>query len=254
MFDVYNFGSGSSGNSTLVSDGETTILIDIGLSLSRIKNGIKNAGYNVEDIKAILITHLHTDHAKPVGLNHFERSLMYGCFVHKEYPNTNYIEPLVPFQVGTLRIIPLLASHDDWDVDSTIGFRIENKLGEVLVYLTDTGYVPEENIELIANANIYMFESNHDLETLRFYSSYPHQTIERIDSEVGHLSNYDSAIALFYSSGPNTKQIVLLHLSIENNTPQLALQEFTRIFRNDSRKSEIKIDVARPEEVTHFKW
>ena len=254
MFEIYNFGSGSGGNSTLVSDGKTQILIDLGLTLTRIKSGIKEAGYSIGDIAAVLVTHLHTDHFKPMLLNTFKPSLIFGSFFLKDNPDINLVFPFESFRVGTLNITPLQASHDDVNVENTVGFRVENDLGEVLVYLTDTGFVPEENMELMKNADIYMIESNHDLHILHNESSYPPLTIERIDSDVGHLSNFDAAIATFYVCGPSTKQIVLLHLSIENNRPSLALQEFNRVFSVDLKKRDIKIDCAHPEKVTRFKW
>ena len=64
-------------------------------------------------------------------------------------------------------------------------------------------------------------ESNHDIEMLN-NSSYPFATRQRILSDKGHLSNYDSAKYLAKFIGNKTKYILLAHLSEEKNTKELA--------------------------------
>ena len=73
------------------------------------------------------------------------------------------------------------------------------------------------------NKNIYVFESNHDVEKLMNNPKYPHHTKIRILSDKGHLSNKDSAYYLSKLIGDNTKHIILAHLSEQNNTEGLAL-------------------------------
>ena len=254
MFDIHNFGSGSSGNSTLISDGDTSIIIDIGLSTSRIKKGILQAGYKIEDVSAVLVTHLHCDHFLPKLLDTFPPKIVYGSFFIKGGPEVNYIEPFTTFTVGSLKITTLMASHDDIHVENTIGFRVENRLGEALIYLTDTGFVPQENIPFMHNADIYMIESNYDNMILQNESTYTQSMKDRIDGDAGHLSNHDAALAVFCVSGPKTKQIILLHLSKENNRPSVAVGEFKTVFSIDPKKRNIKFDFCKHEEATHFKW
>ena len=254
MFDIHNFGSGSSGNSTLVSDGTTTVLIDIGLSTSRIKKGIVQAGYKVDDIAAVLVTHLHGDHFQPKLLDTFPPNIVYGSFFIKGGPETNYTKPFNTFVIGTLKITTLMASHDDIHVENTVGFRIENSSGEVIIYLTDTGFVPQENIPYMHNAEIYMIESNYDTMILQNESSYTQAMKDRIDGDAGHLSNHDAALAVFCVSGAKTKQVILLHISKENNRPSIAVGEFKTVFSIDQKKHHIKIDFAKHEEATQFKW
>jgi phosphoribosyl 1,2-cyclic phosphodiesterase len=92
---------------------------------------------------------------------------------------------------------------------------------ESLVYLTDTGFVPEKDFPYLKDKSYYIFESNHDPKML-YESKRPDYLIRRIISDTGHLSNTDSAYYLSNLIGNQTKEVVLAHLSDECNTPELA--------------------------------
>jgi len=92
------------------------------------------------------------------------------------------------------------------------------------VYITDTGYISERIFKDIENKELYVFESNHDVEMLMNNPKYPHHTKIRILSDKGHLSNKDSAYYLSKIIGSKTKHIILAHLSEQNNKEELALE------------------------------
>jgi len=252
MFRICNLGSGSSGNATIVSDGDICFLIDIGLNKKMLTAKLAEVGYTLNDVSFILVTHLHTDHYQVTAANAFDKSQFYGCFDCNDLPKENYLLPFRSIELKGYKITPLLASHDDFNSHNTLGYRIENRHGEVLVYMTDTGYIPDENVSYMHNANVYMLESNHDRTKLYNNPNYPQRTIERIDGDSGHLSNTDSAINAFYMVGPKTQRIVLMHLSRDNNTPAIALAEYKKVFQRTLMHKNIKIEVSKPFEVTEY--
>ena len=121
------------------------------------------------------------------------------------------------FQIKDLLIEVIKTSHDTED---SIGFIINNQ-DKSIVYITDTGYINQKYFEILKNKDIYIMESNHDVELLN-NCSYPFATRQRILSDKGHLSNYDSAKYLSKFIGEKTKYVLLAHLSEENNTEELA--------------------------------
>ena len=118
-------------------------------------------------------------------------------------------------------------SHDALD---PIGFVFSNGSSR-LVYVTDTGYVKQSLYETLRNANMYIWESNHDPEIL-MQSDRPYETKKRILSDDGHLSNQDSAYILANLIGPNTKTIVYAHISEECNLNQIIKLTSSRVFND----------------------
>ena len=96
--------------------------------------------------------------------------------------------------------------------------------------MTDTGYIPEESLPYMDNANFYIIESNHDLKMLKD-SSRPMILKKRIHSKHGHLSNEESARYFVDLVGDKTKEITLAHLSLECNTPEKAIETWDKIFQ-----------------------
>ena len=95
--------------------------------------------------------------------------------------------------------------------------------GKSLVYVTDTGYINVKYHKQLQNKTYYIMESNHDVELL-MHGRYPYHLKQRIIGDKGHLSNKDSAYYLSKFVGSETKGIVLIHLSEENNDEEIALK------------------------------
>ena len=224
--------SGSKGNATLVIYKKTTILIDMGVSFERLKNGLEEMGLNPEDITAAIFTHDHSDHIS--GVRFLSPNLLYGLSETISSSLSHVIKLRKPFVIGDIEITAFRTSHD---AKNPCGYLL--KAGdETLVYMTDTGCFLEENLSLIKNPTYLIIESNHDIKML-LATNRTFELKNRILSDVGHLCNEDSAIAAHEIIGKNTKEIILAHLSEEANTPELALEAYKKIFKH------FNLDIAK---------
>ncbi len=227
--------SSSKGNATLIYSENTIIQIDMGVTLKALNAAIALTPFESKDIKGLLITHEHSDHIKGLSLSTYKK-LMIPIYSGKgtiPYSN-NVITEGNSFEIGDFTIIPLKTSHD---ATHPLGFLLING-DEKMVYMTDTGYIPEEDLPYMKNAKYYVIESNHDVNMLK-KSDRPFELVERILSDHGHLSNLDSAKYMSILIGEKTKEITLAHLSLDCNTPKKAIQTYTKIFKKS------KIDISK---------
>lgn len=218
LYDVIS--SGSKGNATLVVSHGQVILLDFGISKRRIEKALNGYGFTFENLSAVFVTHNHSDHVSNVY--NVNQDKLYAST--PTLPKLDYViegsHLLIPFekvQVGCFTITPLPISHD---APKPVSFLVEDG-EESLVYLTDTGFVPEKDFPYLVGKTYYVFESNHDPKRL-FESKRPDYLIRRITSDKGHLANCDSGYYLSLFISEKTKEIVLAHLSDECNTPSLA--------------------------------
>ena len=222
------FASGSSGNCLLLSSGSTHILIDAGISKRRIEQSLAQSGLSMREIGGVLITHEHSDHisglkmllkyyALPVYAPRTVANRLRGCLPEAE-PYLRVIPVNESFTIGDLTVT---AFHTPHDTDESVGYRVQS--GGVFALATDMGHVTEEVLNALSGADAVLIESNHDEEMLR-YGPYPVYLKRRILSDSGHLSNACCAELARALALGGTKQIILGHLSRENNTPALAMQ------------------------------
>ena len=229
--------SGSKGNTTYVETPKAKILIDCGNSSKYIIEKLNSINVDPNELDAILITHTHVDHVKglPVLLKHINPKVY---ITEEMLPLMDYLTNYEfitenKFIIKDMTIEIIKTSHD---VESSVGYIVNND-DKSVVYITDTGYINKKYYDLLKNRNVYIFESNHDVEMLN-NGRYPFELRQRILSDKGHLSNYDSAKYLAKFIGPNTKKIILAHLSEENNTETLAIEALT----NRLKKEKITFD------------
>ena len=184
--------SGSKGNTTYIETKNAKILIDAGNSSKYILEKLQELNVNPNDIDAILITHIHVDHVKglPVLLKKINPCVY---MTEKMHPYLDYIENYTIIETDTITIkdIEVNVIKTSHDTDDSVGYIINNE-GKSIVYITDTGYINRKYFDLLKNRNIYIMESNHDVEMLN-NGKYPFELRQRILSDKGHLSNYDSA-------------------------------------------------------------
>lgn len=236
--------SGSSGNVCIVEEHTTKIMIDCGTSKQYFTSALEELHESISSMDALLLTHGHQDHVSRIKAMREIES--YGTFEIAKSGH-HIIGTHDTFIVKDLKITSIPLSHD---YAKTVGYIIESA-NEKLVYVTDTGYLNDRWKQELANAQYYIFESNHDPKML-MNSSRPYLTKQRILSAEGHLSNEDSALALASLVGPQTMQLFLAHLSTEANDETLALDtlygllESTRISTADKR-----IQAARQFEILH---
>ena len=211
-----NFCSGSKGNCTLIETQQTRLIIDCGSTKSYLTQSLHTWGVHLNTVDALLITHSHGDHIAQLKM--FDSiPLCYSPVALERRSSWITPMPYVPFWIKDIQVTPIVLSHDS---GLTYGYVFEHN-HEKLVYVTDTGYLKERDFEYIRNADYYLFESNHDVDML-MNTTRPYPTKARILSDNGHLSNQDSSAILAAVIGPQTKEIVLAHLSEEANTPELA--------------------------------
>ncbi len=220
--------SGSTGNATYIETEDHSILVDAGLSGKQMDKLFQQIGRDPAKLDAILVTHEHSDHIKGVGI----MARKYNLPIYANEKTWKAMERQLGtiatdqkfiFEMetvksfGSLQIESFGVSHDAVD-PMFYSFHLGDKK---LVLITDTGYVSDRMKGTIANADMYIFESNHDVQMLRM-GRYPWNIKRRILSDVGHVSNEDAALAMCDCIGERTKGIYLAHLSLDNNMKDLA--------------------------------
>ena len=243
--------SGSKGNCTYVETKNHKVLIDIGTSSLYVEKSLKSIGVNPEDVDIVLVTHAHIDHV--AGIKVFSKKYNPLVYISEKILKESNIkienissEEEINID-SDIKIKSIRLSHD---VDDIKGYLIEED-NNSMVYITDTGYINESNFEYIKNKNLYVFESNHDVEKLMNNPKYPHHTKIRILSDKGHLSNKDSAYYLSRLIGYNTKCVILAHISEQNNTEDLALETLKETL--DRKNIDFNnIMIARQNEMTEL--
>ena len=216
--------SGSKGNATIVVSNQTVLLVDMGITLSRLQEGLGEINLTLNDITGAIFTHDHTDHIS--GIRFFSPKIMYA--LEGTLPSLcNCVCANKPFKIGDFEITPIETSHD---ATNPCAYFINDK-EESLFYMTDTGVFLDECLPLFKNPDYLIIESNHDIRML-LHTNRPFELKNRIMSEKGHLCNEDSAVAALAIAGDNTKEIILAHLSEEANTPETALEAYEKIFRH----------------------
>ena len=126
---------------------------------------------------------------------------------------------------------------------------IINEGDSSVVQITDTGYLNQKYFNKLKNKTVYIFESNHNADML-LNGRYPGWLKRRVASDKGHLSNESSAFYLSKIIGSNTKEIILAHLSEENNTPEIALETL----QNEFKDHEIEFNniiIAKQNEISY---
>lgn len=244
--------SGSSGNCQYIATENVKILIDSGLSGKRVENFLKGIDVDPSSIDCILVTHEHKDHTKGVGI----LSRRYDLPI---YANTNTWRAMEKdlgnikdknilefktdegFEFKDLAILPFKVSHDS---SEPVGFAFYHKNKKVS-YLTDTGYVSDDVKKRIRNSNLLVIESNHDVEMLKV-GGYPWFLKKRVLSSEGHLSNETAGKIIAEILTGREEDVLLAHLSKENNFPELAYQTVVNIVSEKGIKvnKDINIDLT----------
>lgn len=219
-------GSGSSGNATLITAGDTRVLVDCGLSAKELAKRLADVGETLDQIDGIVITHEHSDHIR--GLTTVAKNLRCPVYISAQafqtarlnYDNFNLAERLQDtqaFEVGSLKFTPVSSPHDS--VDPFI-FTIEAQ-GTKMAIVTDLGHIPKVVAQALEGCDALVLEANHDLDRLKA-SAYPWTLKQRVMGRLGHLSNNEMARFLREDYDGQARYIVLAHLSRENNHPEIA--------------------------------
>ena len=227
-----SFASGSSGNCEYIGDGNTNILLDMGISTKRIVNSLEEISISPEEIDGILITHEHSDHIK--GITVFESKYKVPIYAtegtlkgieksdKKHQIDTSLFRPIKPDKeivIGGFCVKPFSTSHDALD---SVCYTISDNVSKVGM-ATDLGIYDKYIINNLMDSDLLFIEANYDLAMLQA-GPYPFYLKKRIMSDYGHLSNDMSARLILQLLSRKVKHIFLAHLSKENNYPELAYQ------------------------------
>jgi phosphoribosyl 1,2-cyclic phosphodiesterase len=245
--------SGSSGNAFYVETSQVKVMIDAGKSGKALAQALKTAcGRSPQELDALLLSHGHRDHTLGAGVmaRRYQQLSLYATEgtwwemgeeigpIKEE--QKHYISDNQVLELGDLKIEFFPVSHD---ASEPVGFLLtqgEKKLG----IATDSGVFTPRMAQILHNVHCLVLEANHDPELLK-KGSYPWPLKKRVSSAQGHLSNQEAGIALVQTLGPQTRQVVLTHLSAENNRPALALKTVEKTLeKKHFSLEEVEITVA----------
>ncbi len=220
--------SGSGGNATVVEGGGTRVLIDCGLGYRALQRRMHAVGFQLGELDAVVVTHEHADHVSGLAvlLRHYPLPLLAtgGTAAALEgLRPASVIAADRPFRIGGLDFLPVATSHDAAEPIGVVADHEGCRVGIV----TDTGVVGDALAERLAGCHGVFLESNHDPDMLR-YGPYPWPLKQRIASATGHLSNHQARAAVERLCGEGLELVVGMHLSRENNRPELASRELGR--------------------------
>ncbi|MDY6314435.1 MAG: MBL fold metallo-hydrolase [Clostridia bacterium] len=244
--------SGSSGNCIFVENGQTRLLVDCGVSGKKIEQALSSHGIDLKSINAVLVTHEHSDHVQSVGIIHRKSGAdIYaneGTFRAFESSIGRYNEASVKifdgkFNIGDIEITPFSIPHDAAD---PVGYTFSDGIKKLSV-CTDIGYVTDELSKNVMGSDVILLEANHDVEMLKS-GPYPYPLKKRILSDKGHLSNEKAGVLCRELIKHGSKDIILGHLSMHNNHPDLAYVTVKSVLEEGGIKvSDCRLSVASRE-------
>lgn len=227
---ICSLNSGSNANCYYVGNNDEAILIDAGISCRETEKRMQQVGLSMEKVKAIFISHEHSDHI--TGLPGISKKFQLPVFItdatlqNSRLPVEKHLirsfQQTKPVTIGRLKIIPFRKHHDAADPHS---FMVSYN-GINAGVITDIGYACKKVIKYFSQCHAAFIESNY-CDTMLANGNYPYHLQQRISSDMGHLSNAQ-ALELFQHYRSDSLQLLILsHLSKNNNRPELVENLFT---------------------------
>jgi len=226
---IASLNSGSNGNAYYIGNGTAAILVDAGLSCREIEKRMSGLGFNMQKLKALFISHEHTDHIK--GVDVLAKKYALPVYISQgtynksrlQIPSShlNWISNASPVNIDQLQVQAFSKKHDAADPYS---FIIQHE-GTTIGVFTDIGVACDNLIKHFKQCHAAFLESNYD-EQMLDQGGYPYVLKQRIRGGYGHLSN-KQALEIFTKHRPEfMTHLLLSHLSRDNNDPELALNLF----------------------------
>ncbi|WP_196137679.1 MBL fold metallo-hydrolase [Aliikangiella sp. G2MR2-5] len=233
-----SLGSGSKGNATLVRSERSHLLIDSGFSCRELEIRLSKRNTEPESVKAILVTHEHSDHMKGVATfaNKYEIPVYMsrGTSLHhlaEKINNIKIISCHKKFSIDDFEITPVTVPHDAREACQFIVESNNLRLG----ILTDLGHITRHIESSYYRLDGLMLEFNHDVQLLQS-GSYPRKLKARVGGQLGHLNNTQAVGFLTKERIAGLKKLVAVHLSEENNSRTIvqSLLESVNVSNNSS--------------------
>jgi phosphoribosyl 1,2-cyclic phosphodiesterase len=228
---ITSLNSGSNGNCYYIGNGKEAIFIDNGISCRETEHRMKRLGLSMNQVKAIFISHEHSDHirgipvlAKKYNLPVYSTpSTLQYCRLNPDKYQIKHFKAKEPISIGSLNITAFPKFHD---ASEPVSFIIDDMDTRVGVF-TDIGHPCEQLIYYFKQCHAAFLESNYDEDMLE-NGKYPVHLKRRIRGGSGHLSN-TQALNVFTSYKPShMSHLILSHLSRENNCPDLVYDLFSK--------------------------
>lgn len=228
--EIVSLRSGSRGNAALVFTEKTKILVDCGISGKTVESALRSIDVTPAELNGIVITHEHNDHVSGVGVmmrrynipvwaNEETWHAMSGQVGAYKDGLQRIFDFRQEFEIGDIGVRPFSIPHD---AANPVGYSFIKGKEKVSV-ATDIGELKKDLFEAIKKSNTVLLEANHDVNMLEI-GRYPIQLKRRIRGKYGHLSNDDAGKAAEFLVKLGTENILLGHLSEENNYPDLAFK------------------------------
>lgn len=230
MFQTSVLASGSKGNSILVRTKNAAVLVDAGLSGRKMFSLLESIQIDPREIKAVILSHEHSDHiggagilCRKLNIPVYVSELTYSTCCHRlgRIPQgVCYFKVGQDFAIADIMVQSFPSSHDVIDGSNFI-FLKDGDMNRKLAVATDVGYSSFLMLHKMKQSSTVILESNHDLPML-LNGSYPPILKQRIKSRQGHLSNEQAVGVITKILHPGLRNLVLVHLSEQNNLPELA--------------------------------
>ncbi len=225
-------GSGSSGNSALITTEGTRVLVDAGFSARRLGRLLEAVGESLGQIDAVFLTHEHGDHSSGIeGLRKFPQVRIFANHATAKavQADLSYRPSWQTFATGdrfTFRDLEIESFSVPHDAHDPVGYRFSTGRADdlfeqrrSLAWVTDLGHVPAHVHERIRECDVVAVESNHCPRMLQEDSRRSWSTKQRISGRHGHLSNQATGELLASVASPRWRRIYLTHLSRDCNSP-----------------------------------
>jgi phosphoribosyl 1,2-cyclic phosphodiesterase len=257
VFGCTILGSGSKGNASVIHGPEGNLLLDAGFSAKELMRRLKRVGVDPCSLRAILITHDHSDHTDACRIVS-DRLGIPAYFIPETYCELSkcankvpkrkiLITPGSPLDLCGIHVEPFSVSHDTPAIAFTFTFGA-CKIG----FATDLGFISNLAKARLSGCDLLVLESNYDPARLRA-SNRPLKVVRRIAGKQGHLGNPDAMEALGTLLSPNTRNLVFAHLSQECNDPAL-VAELAESRLAELRRQDVSFRIASQSEPLETFW
>jgi phosphoribosyl 1,2-cyclic phosphodiesterase len=223
---IASINSGSNGNCYYFGNHKDAILIDAGLSCKEIEKRLARLNLSLESVKAIFISHEHSDHI--FGVAGIYKKYKIPFYMTTDTWNSGHLK--IPYEsirssesieIGSLKVLPFPTSHDAANPHM---FTVTSGSITAGVF-TDLGYACNHVKEHFSRCHAAFLESNYD-DTMLAEGHYPEFLKNRIRSDKGHLSNLQALEIFRNHKSPYLSHLFLSHLSKENNSSERVIEMF----------------------------